>query len=74
MTKRAALATLARPKHEPAAPPPAAAARGEEAGQPLNFRVSPDFRRRFRRYAAEHDLRLSQLLVLAFEAYVQGRE
>lgn len=43
---------------------------GEEANNmPLNFRVSADFRRRFRVFAANHDLKLNELLRLAFEAY-----
>jgi hypothetical protein len=36
--------------------------------EPLTFKVSADFRREFRRYAVDHDLRLNQVLVLAFEA------
>jgi hypothetical protein len=37
--------------------------------QPLNFRVSAEFRREFKTYAAAHDLKLNELLRLAFEAY-----
>lgn len=42
---------------------------------PLNFRVSPEFRRRFRMFAAAHDLKLNELLRLAFDDYEkrQGR-
>jgi len=48
----------------------AAASRKPEAGQdPLNFRVSPEFRREFKTYAAAHDLKLNQLLVLSFQSY-----
>lgn len=36
---------------------------------PLNFRVPPAFRRRFRVFAARNDLKLSDLLRLAFEEY-----
>ncbi|MCE5361267.1 MAG: hypothetical protein JJ714_09895 [Acidithiobacillus sp.] len=36
---------------------------------PLNFRVSSDFRRRFRVFAANHDLKLNELLRLAFDEY-----
>lgn len=36
---------------------------------PLNFRVSADFRRRFRMFAAAHDLKLNELLRLAFDDY-----
>lgn len=36
---------------------------------PLNFRVPGEFRRRFRMYAAAHDLKLNELLRLAFDEY-----
>ncbi|MBU2781160.1 hypothetical protein HAP98_12915 [Acidithiobacillus caldus] len=36
---------------------------------PLNFRVSADLRRRFRVFAANHDLKLNELLRLAFNEY-----
>jgi hypothetical protein len=36
---------------------------------PLNFRVSADLRRRFRMFAAAHDLKLNELLRLAFDEY-----
>jgi hypothetical protein len=36
---------------------------------PLNFRVSADLRRRFRMFAAAHDLKLNELLRLAFSEY-----
>lgn len=36
---------------------------------PLNFRVSADLRRRFRMFAAANDLKLNELLRLAFEDY-----
>jgi hypothetical protein len=36
---------------------------------PLNFRVTADFRRRFRTFAATHDLKLNELLQLAFDDY-----
>ena len=39
-------------------------------GEPLNFRVPADFRRRFKTYAAQHDMKLNELLYKAFEAYV----
>jgi hypothetical protein len=44
----------------------------ERAGgklQPLNFRISPEFRRSFKTYAARHDLKLNELLVRSFDAY-----
>ncbi|MGB7548023.1 MAG: hypothetical protein WBM14_09765 [Terracidiphilus sp.] len=40
-------------------------------GEPLNFRVPPDFGRRFRVYAAERRMRLSDVLIQAFEALEQ---
>ena len=43
--------------------------RGGE-GEPLNFRVSAEFRRRFKTYAAQNDMKLKDLLYKAFEAYV----
>ena len=36
---------------------------------PLNFRVSASLRRRFRMFAAANDLKLNELLRLAFEDY-----
>jgi hypothetical protein len=53
-----------------AAPIPDMPARSPDAGlQPLNFRVSADFRREFKTYAAAHDLKLNELLRRSFEAY-----
>lgn len=52
----------------------AAPAATEDANtEPLNFRVSADFRRRFRTYAATHDLKLNELLKMAFDAYEQNQ-
>ena len=39
-------------------------------GVNLNFRVPAEFRRRFRGYAASHDLKLNEVLIKAFEALV----
>ncbi|NCB75086.1 MAG: hypothetical protein EOM51_10145 [Clostridia bacterium] len=36
---------------------------------PLNFKVDPEFRRRFRQRAAESDLKLNQLLREALDAW-----
>jgi len=36
---------------------------------PLNFRVSADLRRRFKVFAANNDLKLNELLRLAFDEY-----
>jgi hypothetical protein len=52
-----------------AVPEPEPAAQKEAGGQPLNFRVSDAFRREFKVYAAEHGLKLNELLRLSFEAY-----
>jgi hypothetical protein len=43
----------------------------EENGAPLNFRVSAEFRREFKTYAAAHDLKLNKLLALSFQTYRQ---
>ena len=54
--------------------PTRSAAMPEETGlAPLNFRVSADFRREFKTYAAAHDLKLNKLLALSFQAYRQQR-
>lgn len=37
--------------------------------EPLNFKMSPAFKREFRMAAAERGLRLNELLVEAFEAW-----
>jgi hypothetical protein len=42
---------------------------GAGALQPLNFRISGDFRRSFKTYAARHDLKLNELLVRSFDTY-----
>ena len=36
---------------------------------PLNFRVSAAFRREFKTFAAQHDLKLNELLRRAFDIY-----
>ncbi|MGQ5524133.1 ribbon-helix-helix protein [Chitinimonas sp. PSY-7] len=41
----------------------------EENNVPLNFRVTAELRRRFRMFAAAHDLKLNELLRLAFDEY-----
>ncbi len=37
-------------------------------GMPLNFKVSSDFRREFKTYAAQHNKKLNQLLYESFAA------
>jgi hypothetical protein len=49
--------------------PQPAPVQGEVAGQPLNFRVPDTFRREFKVYAAQHGLKLNELLRLSFDAY-----
>jgi hypothetical protein len=49
-----------------------APAKDEKTGPaPLNFRVSAEFRRKFKIYAAQHDLKLNELLVLSFDNYLK---
>jgi hypothetical protein len=43
----------------------------EANNEPLNFRVTAEFRRRFRMFAAAHDLKLNELLRRAFDEYEQ---
>ncbi len=60
-----------------AVPPPTAPARSaapadaEDAGNnvPLNFRVPAELRRRFRMFAAAHDMKLNELLRVIFDDY-----
>ena len=55
---------------EQAAPRKSEASEGEGgSGLPLNFRVSAAFRTEFKVYAAQHGLKLNELLRLSFEAY-----
>ena len=64
------------PARSSVAQEPAMAAKAAEEGRgltPLNFRVSASFRREFKTYAAQHDLKLNELLRLSFEAYRQQR-
>lgn len=59
--KPAAFAAPARPKQL------------NQYGEPLNFRVPMEFRRRFRRYAADHDMKLNEVLYRAFEALLNTK-
>jgi len=43
------------------------------SGAPLNFRVSESFRREFKVYAAQHGLKLNELLRRSFEAYRRAK-
>jgi hypothetical protein len=49
--------------------PPRSPVAQESGSQPLNFRVSAEFRREFKTYAAQHNLKLNELLKRAFESY-----
>jgi hypothetical protein len=68
----------ASPAPAPAEPAKAAtdrlsAGQGDAGGQPLNFRVPDTFRREFKVYAAQHGLKLNELLRLSFEVYRRQR-
>lgn len=52
-----------------AARQPEAAPPSSRASAPLNFKVDPEFRRRFRQRAAEADLKLNELLRQALDAW-----
>ena len=53
--------------------PPLVKAKTSEGQEPLNFRVSANFRRAFKTFAATHDLKLNELLRLSFEAYCKNK-
>lgn len=42
--------------------------------RPLNFKVDADFRRRFRQHAANHDMKLSELLREALTAWEEKHD
>jgi len=52
---------------------PAAPAAEARSNAPLNFKVDPDFRRRFRQCAADADLKLNELLREALDAWEEKR-
>ena len=62
------MTTTPQPRRE--APKAAAKAADPEHAKtaPLNFKVSDDFRREFKTYAAQHNKKLNQLLYEAFAA------
>lgn len=62
-------AAEAAPPRTPAITERASPKPKSEALLPLNFRIGATFRREFKTYAAEHDLKLNELLKLSFEAY-----
>jgi hypothetical protein len=67
--------TPVSPEDSPPAPKLAAVpTAAEEDLVPLNFRVPAAFKRKFKTYAASHDMFLTELLKLSFEAYQKGQE
>ena len=63
----------ASPSADAAGRPPEASPVRSPASAPLNFKVPAEFRRRFRRRAAEADLKLNELLREALDAWEQQR-
>jgi hypothetical protein len=61
-------------KKQPAAPEPEVEKVEAEKpyGDNLNFRVRPEFRKQFRLYAVEHDLKLADVLYRAFDALLHS--
>lgn len=43
----------------------------KEEIRPLNFKVPNSFRKRFKNYAVDHDVTMSELLVTCFEHYAK---
>jgi hypothetical protein len=60
------------PSAEPASAE-APAARVYELGEPLNFRVKKDFKRLFKSTAAQHGLKMNELLVEAFDLWLREK-
>lgn len=74
MTKKAASlsSSLVAVKGKATSAPDAKGRQSEETStndRPLNFKVDAEFRRRFRQHAANHDLKLSELLREAVAAW-----
>lgn len=63
----------AKPEASPASVDAPPAPKGEGGLSPLNFRVPASFRREFKTYAAQHDLKLNELLRRSFEAYREAQ-
>jgi hypothetical protein len=58
------------------APPPAvepAPTKVYQLGEPMNFRVKKDFKRLFKSTAAQHDLKMNELLVEAFNLWMREK-
>jgi len=63
--------TSTQPQHsEPAAAAPVRRA-AKDYGEPLNFRVPPEFGQQFRMVALRRKLKLHQLLQKCFEVYLR---
>ena len=68
---------LVASKPSASAPAPSKHVAREAAGDaganviPLNFRVSAEFRRQFRTYAAVHDMKLNELFMIVAEDYMR---
>jgi hypothetical protein len=60
-----------KPESEVAAEPPPAPKKITQQGEPMNFRVKRDFKRLFKSTAAQHGLKMSDLLVEAFELWLR---
>lgn len=48
--------------------------KSEEEKKPLNFKVPNSFRKRFKNYAVNNDVTMSELLEQCFEYYSNGME
>ena len=44
-----------------------------QSGEPMNFRVPIEFKRLFKATAAQHDLKMNELLVEAFEIWMREK-
>lgn len=62
------------PQPEAATPTAAAPRAPKDYGEPLNFRVPPEFGERFRLVALRRKLKLHQLLQKCFEVYLREEE
>jgi hypothetical protein len=56
------------------APPPEVAPRKiYQLGEPMNFRVKDEFKRLFKSTAAQHGLKMNELLIDAFEVWMREK-
>jgi hypothetical protein len=62
-----------KPANTALAVPPAAPKPAAEPVEPLNFKVSSSFRKRFRQNALDANLKLNELLLEALDAWEAGR-